>query len=354
MSAFVIFFAISHLLGTHGFANPSRKTWWAKRVASSDFYTCGRPTERQIKYASENGFKTLISLHTYDSDNGNVSAKGGIYLPSTTKTKYIAEQLAGMDFQVVLPSGVRDWMSLDIIRRVYSIIRSSTKPVLFYCASSYGATFLTLTHFLNVTRYNDNQPGEPNLTDDELYSIGAQLGFNFAYNATLRGLVAEIGGSSVLPERHEANAIVKNWQNKYWKMKPTYRNFLIAGQIQSNELRAIRSTGIKTIINARRGTTEPPNNVKSQEEVNLLNIKANTGTYRSSGRQSVYQLEANRIDPYKPDIYISDTATFNYEMNNTLEFGDEIGYNETIERLAIRSIMPNVNYIHLPIATSKI
>ena len=347
---FVVLLALSYLSCSHGLTNPSRKNWWAKRVASDDFYTCGRPTERQIKYASETGFKTLISLHTYDSDMGNVTAPGGIYLPSTARTRYIAEQIAGMDFRVVLPSGVRNWMSLDVISRIHAIIRQSTKPLLFYCASSYGATFLTLAHFLNVSTHNDNLAGETKLTDSELFSVGAQLGFDFINNTTLRRLVSEIVGRNKVSEPLAPEVIIKSWQIKYWQMKPVYKHIFVAGQIQSNELEAIRSAGIKTIINNRKGTTIPPKDEKSQEEVGLLNVKDMTGTYSGTGRQRTEQLEANRIDPYKPTIYISDTSTLNYEMNNTLEFGDDIGYNETMERMAIENMLPGVEYIHLPIS----
>lgn len=65
-----------------GFQNPSRKTWWAKRVVTDDFYTAGRLSDRQIKYASESGFRSVVSLMYYESE-----ASG---LPSSEQARVIA------------------------------------------------------------------------------------------------------------------------------------------------------------------------------------------------------------------------------------------------------------------------
>jgi hypothetical protein len=107
--------------------------------------------------------------------------------------------------------------------------------------------------------------------------------------------------------------------------------------------------GIDVIANSRKGNSIPSTNKHSQEEVTLLNIKDKTGTYTGSGRQSVQQLEANRLDSGKPSTYISSTSTVNYDVRNALEFGDDVGYNETIERNTIMKMLPSVDYVHLPV-----
>ena len=67
------------------------------------------------------------------------------------------------------------------------------------------------------------------------------------------------------------------------------------------------------------------------------------------GRQSVTELLKNRLDPDKPTTYISNTSTVNYESWNLIEFGDDIGNNETLERIAVESFSDNITYVHLPI-----
>ena len=62
------------------------------------------------------------------------------------------------------------------------------------------------------------------------------------------------------------------------------------------------------------------------------------------------KLLENRIDPDKPTTYISATSDVNYESRNPLEFGDEGGYNETLERLAVEGFKDNITYVHLPMA----
>ena len=81
------------------------------------------------------------------------------------------------------------------------------------------------------------------------------------------------------------------------------------------------------------------------EEVTLLNVRDNTGP----DRQVAANLESSRIDPSKPNSYISQNATRNYEMENRHEFGDNIGYSEALEQEEVGKFWPFINYIDLPI-----
>ena len=101
------------------------------------------------------------------------------------------------------------------------------------------------------------------------------------------------------------------------------------------------------IANLRKGVTTAGQ--PSQEESILLNIKDRTGTY-SNGvpvRQTKTQLERNRIDSSLPRSYISPTSDVNYQSINTLQFGDSVGYNETIEQELLRA--ENLEYYHVPV-----
>ena len=67
------------------------------------------------------------------------------------------------------------------------------------------------------------------------------------------------------------------------------------------------------------------------------------------GRQEIASLERNRIDPSKPNSYISSTSPVNYESSNPLEYGDAIGYNETLERLDVEQYSDQMVYVHMPV-----
>ena len=343
------------MLGSQGFSNPSRKTWWSKRLRSDLFHTAGRLTERQIKYASESGFKTLISLFTYDTDVGDAYFSGGNYLPSTDKSRYIAERLCGIRLHALLKSGANDWKNNATVQHLHDIVRKSKKPILFFSDKSYAATFLLLLHFANITEKEDVQLGEPSLSRQEVFQNGAQLGFHYETNNKLIDLMFNVIGDvdptpfNVSPDIHS-----EKWYQYYWQMKPVYENVFISGQIQEHHLANIKSVGIVSVVNTRRGLTNLATGHKLQEEVTLLNIKDRTGTYTGNGRQSVQQLQLNRIHKNKPKVYISDSSLVNYDTNNTGEFGDHIGYNERIERNSIGRIVPSIEYFHLPIGKLRL
>ena len=78
----------------------------------------------------------------------------------------------------------------------------------------------------------------------------------------------------------------------------------------------------------------------------MLNVEDNTGTYVGTGRQSTERLLATRIDPARRNEYISPHSTVNYERENSLEYGDDIGYNATLEKHDMES--KNLTYCQTP------
>ena len=88
----------------------------------------------------------------------------------------------------------------------------------------------------------------------------------------------------------------------------------------------------------------------SQEESILLNIKDRTGTYNDTNypvRQIKENLEKNKIDPSLPNSYISTSSKVNYQQINTIQFGDDVGYNETVEQETFDK--EGIEYYHMPI-----
>ena len=112
-----------------------------------------------------------------------------------------------------------------------------------------------------------------------------------------------------------------------------YGNIYFCGQVQANHVPIFKSTGYNVFINVRKGVTSADE--PSQEESILLNVKDGTGTYNGTNypiRQIKENLEKNRINDSLPNSYISATSQVNYQQINTIQFGDDVGYNETIER----------------------
>lgn len=80
-----------------GLESPT-KAWWGKEI-TSDVYVAGRLSERQIKYAAEAGFKSIMSLFPYGDDEGYNF--GGEYLPTTREAERVAE-MVGLRYATAL------------------------------------------------------------------------------------------------------------------------------------------------------------------------------------------------------------------------------------------------------------
>ncbi|CAH1800703.1 unnamed protein product [Owenia fusiformis] len=304
----------------------------------------GRLSERMVKYASEVGFKSIISVFNFTNEYHH----GDEFFPTTEDTKIVAESLAGIKFGIAHRSAnleTNDWRNIRIVHAFTELVnvQQFPKPILVHSGVGYSASFYLLNYFANETRHNPSF--EPKITARKLIKIGANFGFDFTNDEKLMEIVSETTGekTSAITINSQDMPIGHDWYN-YWEAMHVYKNIFIAGQIWSSHLQRIKEAGFSTIFNLRNGPAE--NSIPSQEEVTLLNIRDGTGTYEMGGRQSKKRLEETRIDASKPNEYISNTSMVNYESMNSLEFGDSIGYNEMKERMAIEAL--GIKYIHQP------
>ncbi|XP_067684872.1 uncharacterized protein [Haliotis asinina] len=347
---FITLFGSSYLLSKQVFPDRSKppglndrlKLWWAKEV-TPDFHVAGRLSERQIKYASEGGFKSIISLFKYaDNEPGDF---GGDYLPTTKESKEIAERKCGMQFEALL-SPEEDWCSIDAVKRLAAVLPTLKKPILLHCDRGYTITFVLLMHLANLTA--TDSAFEPRIDSSRFYEITARMGLDFTMDFT-KEVVADITGEPIVKNPPVTNAEPDYWLD-YWLGHPVYKNWYTAGQITRSHIELLEFTGFKSVINLRAGFQLEGK--PSQEEVNLLNIPEKTGTYATDDnepRQHKNRLEATRIDPIKPNSYVGPGSETNYESSNADEFGDGVGYNVETEKEAFTK--SKLKYYHMPVSS---
>ena len=316
---------------------PSPKTWWAKRI-SSDLYTAGRLTERQIKYAADAGFGTIVSLFTF-TDHYRI---GDDRVLDTPGSRDVAERLAGLEYHVILQPGDK-MATVETVSAFAAIMARAAKPVILHCFTAQSASLIALNYLAQTA----------GLSSRDIYSRGALLGYNFAAKSEYRSLIEAVTGEPPMVHPPTPDVTIPKWNGKYWLIKPVYKNWYMAGQIQSNQAGNLSSMGIDDIINCRQRAVSGrlPVRWPSQEEVVLLNVKDNTGTYVGTGRQSTERLLVTRIDPVRRNEYISPHSTVNYERENSLEYGDDIGYNAAFEKTDMES--KNLTYLQTPPPNSK-
>lgn len=315
------------------------KVWWAKEI-TPDFHIAGRLTERQIKYASEAGFRSILSLFIYETDD--YGSFGGEYLPTSAEAWSVAH-MAGMQY-VALIGPKDDWGSVETIQKFSDILPALNRPILLHCDRGYTIAFVTLMYMANQTRYNTSF--EPQVFSEDFYRVTAAMGLDFTHN-DLKEVVANITGEPVVASPPKHNCQPEEWLD-FWLAHPVSKNWYIAGQIRQCDVKVLEATGFKAIVNVRVG--EIHDGRPSQEQANLLNIKDSTTTYGNGTvppRQDLLTLEKNKVNPHLSSDYISENSKVNYEIENPLEFGDDIGYNERMEREFMAN--SSLKYYHIPI-----
>ncbi len=323
---------------------PSYKTWWVKHV-TDDIYTAGRLTETQVKYAMEVGFNSIVALWRETQED----KIGDEVLPTTSQEESIITNISEptriKQFALVTEDKT-NWMTDATLKIFSNLTATLPKPILFHCSNSYQSSFLALIYLVN----------QGNLDIDGFYTKASALGFDYFKDPKLQPFIQSNYGNTTIDgdKISHPDLAIPDWYNKYWLLKPIYREWYSVGQVQSDHLSLIDTLGLVTYINTRKGVvikdSDPP--IPSQEEVALLNGNNKVGTYTGMGRQSTEELVKNRIWPDISNDYISSDSPVNYASRNYLQFGDDIGYNETLERIAIESRLGHPIYVNAP--TGKI
>ncbi|XP_060064660.1 uncharacterized protein LOC132545013 isoform X1 [Ylistrum balloti] len=323
-----------------GFKSP-KKLWWAKEL-TPDFHVAGRLSERQIKYAADGGFKSIVSLYHYDEP----SKIGEEYLPTSDEAAKIAK-LSGLEHRVVLESGNSDWASVQAVNKLSAIIPTVEKPVLLHCHRGYTISFVAMMHMANASKHDPSYT--PKVDIKHFYKMAATMGIDFTMDFTQK-TATEITGEAIPENLPTPNVVPKVWYD-FWMAHPVYKNWFTAGQIRESHLEKLKMDGFIHVINMRMGA-EDENGNPSQEQVTLINVKDGTPTYGDKDlgpRQIPDTLKNLVIDSGKKNTFVAMDSDVNFESRNSGEFGDEIGYNEGRERKILE--MAGFQYHHMPVVS---
>ncbi|XP_070570275.1 uncharacterized protein [Ptychodera flava] len=315
--------------------NPS-KVWWTKRI-TADFFTAGRLSERQIKYAAETGFKSIISVF----DISAPAWLGHEYLPSNREIREMTNYTLRLKYEVLSVDVAQNYLTLDNVDKFAAVVKGLPKPVLVFCNDTYTSSLTVLLHLARSKKLAPKD-GEQS---KEFYRIGNAMGYQFDSDAHVVSLVSKATREPPVAIVTKSPSELAKWR-EYWPAKFVSPTFFDAGQVWRSHIPMIKSAGFGAVINMRQGKTSIISGQPSQEEVTLLNIPAGTQTYFKGNRQFILRLLETRIDPNKSNGYISPNSPWNVELQNENEFGDEIGYNAELERQAFREA--GIPYYHIP------
>ncbi|XP_012943272.1 uncharacterized protein LOC101857383 isoform X1 [Aplysia californica] len=325
-----------------------RKMWFARKLYHQ-LHFGGQLSDRQIKYAADSGFKSVVSIFEHDATFDNL---GKQLTPSSEEERRLVEDVAGMKYFELLPKGQGgDWFKVSSVEKMTRVYEQLEFPALLHCQRGVSVVFLTLMYYANQTIHDPNF--EPKVDIRSFYSITRKLGLDFLSTFKVATQTVEMITGEEVPESARSPSVsLANWFN-FWPGFPVYNNWFITGQINANMVSQIKAQGFVTVVNVRKNVTTELGK-PSQESVELINIISGTPTYGNStfpSRQSPSGLQRSIIDQSRPEDYVSSSAAANYESSNAEEFGDSVGYNQERERTAV--IAAGLEYKNLPLDKMK-
>lgn len=325
-----------------GVQSLSSKDWWVKPL-SPELSTAGYLTMQQLKMAVDAGFKTVISLYPFSMN----ASLGDDEILSSEQMQQFAVDVTGIKYDILISQLNSSWISMDVVDGLAHVMSAAERPVLLHCQSGYRSSFIAFAYLLRELQ-SIPDASERVVEITKLYQRVSALGYDYHQRQDLAALIKQVrlDGYPEDPLPQDLDLIHAKWYLRgFWALKPIYKEWYIMGQITTANLADETNALFYNVINLRRGVQH--NGQPSQEEVSLINIQDNTGTYKDGGRQSLGRLNETVIDPSKPNAFISPSSQYNFQMTNSLEFGDDVGYNETQERMALED--SGFEYLHVPV-----
>ena len=240
------------------------KAWWANKL-TSDLYTAGRLASRQVKYAHEVGFQSIISVYNFTQPYDQGGTLDGLVTDDALK---LVLSIGGMTYEYLLMSDQK-WMSVEAINIFTIAFKRVNKPVLLHCNTGYSSTFIALGYLAT----------ESQITVDQFWEMAALLGFDYYKSTEMVNLVSLATAQHLTRIIPEPRIRESKWYQETWWLKPIYIDWHISGQIQRNHVLLLKDKKFQSVVNVRIGVTSQVTGLPAQEEVTLLNIKDGTGTY---------------------------------------------------------------------------
>ena len=177
----------------HALGFPARKTWWSKAI-TNELHVAGQLSTKQIKYANDSSFKSLISLFTVPQQQQSSDAAAAA--PSTADASALVTGL-NRTFHTILQTqapadgaGSSSWATEATLMKFKTAFESSHKPVMFYGHDGYAPCFVALLYYAN-----SSTSGTALEKVSELFRRGAAFGYNYVDDDDLRKLALRVVGA---------------------------------------------------------------------------------------------------------------------------------------------------------------
>jgi len=269
---------------TVNWATLSRYNHFSKRNnPSTQLYTGGRIQEREIEYLYTAGYKSIISISNFTTNDTNYKNIDGSW-PSSDYEKSISN-LLGLSMEYFESD-----FTIDSLNYLSDLIEKIQKPVYIHCHVGYSATLFTQLYL-----YKTGIIGS-----DSFIASSLALGYDYQSDSNAVAFINEITGLNLTLQNEiiESNLIggESGYRNYYWLHRIGNDIWYNSGQILDTHVNSIASIGIKTVISfraANESTTRLPSDPTSGK-INNHEFEDDYGNYDPN--YEIQLLNANGID----------------------------------------------------------
>lgn len=246
---------------------------------SQGILVSGRLTVRQVRGIAESGFKTMVSMAEFATDDASFNNVTGDF-PSSAREREIFESY-GLDY-VLSPTAydVNDALALS------KILANAAKPVFLHCFTGYSASVLLSTH-LYLTGA---------LAPTNIVPTGVNIGFNFL---ATQGAVDLINNVTGLALKYSADPVLEltlankeaSYKSYDWPHRVVSDAWYNVGQVLESHVDVIAAAGYRTVVSLRvsgeatnRLSTDPTTGFVANEEFSDAN-----GYYSAAMEQAAFE-----------------------------------------------------------------
>jgi protein tyrosine phosphatase (PTP) superfamily phosphohydrolase (DUF442 family) len=241
--------------------------------------TGGRLTERHLSYLSAAGYKSVLSVVYFPSNDTSYNNVNGSF-PSTDYEKYLLETNYNMKMSYLASN-----LTIADAKIISDLMSELPKPLYVHCHVGWTASLFTLIHlYLTASSEYKIQSAY------DIYQIGLELGFDYQATQNSVDLINGITSSTDVVKPPSIELTLASGESSYKSYYWSHRlgdsdNWYNAGQFLSSHVSAIALNGYKAIVSFRmnhetttRVTSDdqhiasPVNNDEFSEEHGLYEI----------------------------------------------------------------------------------
>ncbi len=224
---------------TFNWATLSRYNHFSKRNnPSTQLYTGGRIQTREIEYIYTAGYKSIISISNFTTNDTNYKNVNGDW-PSSDYEKYISNSL-GLNMEYF-----ESEFTIDSLNYFSDLIEKMEKPIYIHCHVGYSATLFTQLYLYKTGIIGSN----------DLISSSLSLGYDYQSDSDAVLFINEITGLKLTLEDEKIESTLidgeSGYLNYYWLHRIGDDMWYNSGQILDTHVDSISSVGIKTVISFR-------------------------------------------------------------------------------------------------------